>query len=236
MNNIKFFSQYIAFVMLLIFSDVYATEFHSHDVIKKSVSNFLELNINKNEYQQHEIKVDSIDSRLKLVKCDLPLDIARSMGQRPSGRITVGVKCKGKQPWSLYIQASIKISDMVLVTSQSLPVGSMIGMDNVTLVQKDISRLTQGYFKNTQEVEGSFVKRPLASGAVLTASNIRPPNIAERGERVIILAKGNGVVVRMQGQILKDAVAGERVQVKNLLSNQIIEGRIYKKGVVEVAM
>ena len=236
MNDIKKIFQYIPFLMLLIFSNAYATEFHSHDLIKKSVSDFLELNINKDEYQQYEIEVSSIDSRLKLIKCDLPLEVAHPMGQRPSGRVTVGVKCKGKQPWSLYIQASIKISDMVLVTSQSLPVGSMIDIDDVTLVKKDISRLNQGYFKKAQEVEGSFVKRPLASGTVLTASNIRPPNIAERGERVIILAKGDGVVVRMQGQVLKDAVAGDRVQVKNLLSNKIIEGRIYKKGVVEVAM
>ncbi len=236
MKYIKEVFQGMVFFMLLIFSDVYAAEFHSHDVIKKTVQNFLELNIKKDEKQQYEIEVGSIDSRLKLTKCNHPLEVTRPMGQRQFGRVTVGVKCKGSQPWSLYIPASIKISEEVLVTSRSLPAGSMLTQGDVTLVTKDISRLTQGYFKNSQEVAGSFVKRPLVSGSVLTASNIRPPKIAERGERVIILAKGDGVVVRMQGLVMKDAVAGDRVQVKNLLSNRIIEGRIYKKGVVEVAM
>ncbi len=236
MNYIKASFQSVIFFILLIFSDVYATEFHSHNLIKKSVNDFLELNINKNEYEQYEINVGSIDTRLKLAKCDRPLEVSRPMGQRQYGRVTVGVKCKGSQPWSLYVPASIKISKEVLATNRSLPAGSMITAGDVTLVKKDISRLAQGYFLNTQEVVGSFVKRPLINGTILTASNIRPPNIAERGERVIILAKGDGVVVRMQGQVMNNAVAGDRVRVKNLLSNRIIEGRIYKKGVVEVAM
>ncbi len=236
MNNIKAVFQSTVFFVLLICSDVYAVEFHSHDLIKQSVNNFLELNIAKNEYQQYEINVGSIDSRLRLTKCDSPLNIDRPMGQRQFGRVTVSVKCKGSQPWSLYVPATIKIYGKVLTTNRSLPAGSMITMDDVTLVKKDISHLTQGYFKKAEEVTGSFVKRPLVSGSVLTPSNIRPPNIAERGERVIILAKGEGVVVRMQGQVMKDAVAGDRVRVRNLLSNQIVEGRIYKKGVVEVAM
>ncbi|HHH39513.1 MAG TPA: hypothetical protein ENK50_08060, partial [Sedimenticola sp.] len=48
-----------------------------------------------------------LDSRLKLARCDSPLETFSPPGKRRSAKQTVGVRCNGKQSWTLYVPVTV---------------------------------------------------------------------------------------------------------------------------------
>ncbi|MGO4551424.1 flagella basal body P-ring formation protein FlgA [Lysobacter sp. 2RAF19] len=55
-----------------------------------------------------------------------------------------------------------------------------------------------------------------------------------RGDPVVILARTEGIEVRMDGRALGPAQAGGRVVVENTASHRVLRGRVVADGVVEV--
>jgi len=68
----------------------------------------------------------------------------------------------------------------------------------------------------------------------LTAAHLAPPRLVRRGDSVALLARSNGVEVRMPGRALGDAGAGERVSVRNPSSRRTIQGLVLADGEVLV--
>lgn len=55
-----------------------------------------------------------------------------------------------------------------------------------------------------------------------------------RGDPVVIVARTQGIEVRMDGRALGPAQAGGRVAVENTASHRVLRGRVVADGVVEV--
>ena len=51
----------------------------------------------------------ALDSRLRLARCEQPLNAFAAPGGKLSGKITVGVRCDGPKPWSLYVPVQVSI-------------------------------------------------------------------------------------------------------------------------------
>ena len=183
-----------------------------------------------------EITVGRIDSRLRLPLCTVPLEGFLPPGSSRAGNITVGIPCDGAKPWSIYVNAQVKLMRPVLVLANPVSRRQVIGESDLQLETRDVGRLSGGYISDPRDVIGLQAKSTLRAGYVLSARVLTQPRLVRRGQTVIVLARSQGFEVRSAGRALQDGVAGEQISVENLDSNRVIQGIVAEAGLVRVRM
>ncbi|MBS0002209.1 MAG: flagellar basal body P-ring formation protein FlgA [Thioalkalivibrio sp.] len=177
-----------------------------------------------------------LDDRLRLRACAEGLEAFTAPGTRTAGNTTVGVRCHGPVSWTLYVPVQIEVHGEVVVLGQPLPRGSVLQPSHLRLERQDVGRLSNGYLGSLEEARDMVLRRALQAGTVLTPQVVEPPRLVERGQRVLLLAETGSVAVRVQAEAMGDGALGERVRVRNLSSQEIVEGRVLSHGVVGVSM
>jgi flagellar basal body P-ring formation protein FlgA len=177
-----------------------------------------------------------LDDRLRLRACDEGLEAFTAAGTRTAGNTTVGVRCLGPVAWTLYVPVQIEVHGEVVVIAQSLPRGTVLQRSHLRLERQDVGRLSAGYLADPEEARDMVLRRALQSGTVLTPQMVEPVRLVQRGQRVLLLAEAGAVAVRVEAEAMGDGALGERVRVRNLSSQKIVEGQVLSHGVVGVSM
>lgn len=183
-----------------------------------------------------EVTPGPLDQRLRLPKCSHPLKAFLPSGSRSTGNTTVGVRCTGGTPWTVYLSVRVAVYGKVVVAAHPLGPGSSLSLADVQVERRDLGQLRQGYLSDPAHVLGKRLKRPVGLGAAITLEMLEIPKLIRRGQQVTLIAKVPGLQVHMKGQALEDGGAGEHIRVKNMSSQRIIEGTITADGVVQVQM
>lgn len=207
--------------------------FHPLEDIRLAVIGHLERQDLPGEHRI-EITAGPLDPRLRLNVCGVPLQTFIPPGQKTVGATTVGVRCTQPSPWTLYVQAAVKLYREVAVAAVPLGRGAVVKAGDVSWRELDVSRISTGYFVSHGDVVGKVVKRSINGGMVLSPSMLEAALAVRRGERVTLQAVGNGFEVAMQGEALADGAEGERIRVRNLSSGREVEGVVVAAGVVQV--
>jgi flagella basal body P-ring formation protein FlgA len=181
-----------------------------------------------------QVKVGSLDSRLKLSACDQPLEAYESPNGLTGGRGVVGVRCNGSKPWKIYVPVHVALLEQVVINRRPLVRGQTITAGDVLLDEVDTSGLHQAFFTRISDVVGLRSKRAVNAGSTLHAGMLERARLVRRGSQVQILALADGLQVRMRGKALADGGRGDRIRVKNLNSGRVITGTVAAAGVIEV--
>ena len=182
------------------------------------------------------VAVNRLDSRLRLPKCTQPLEAFSPPAGQKLGRTTVGVRCSGNKPWSLYVPVTVSLNADVIVAAHNLARGSVLSATDLTLEKKDITKLRRGFFDQPTQAVGKVLKRNLQRGQVLHTQHMVTPSAIKKGSEVIILANSSKVQVRMPGKALSNGAIGELIKVRNIRSKKELEATVLSPGVVRVAM
>ncbi|MBN2702415.1 MAG: flagellar basal body P-ring formation protein FlgA [Methylothermaceae bacterium] len=205
----------------------------SLESIRQAVASHLE-SIIRQEHRDFDIKVNSLDPRLRLTHCDQPLAISLLRDKTPVGAVSVGVACRGSHPWTIYVRANVRLFQKVAVLARSLAKGTVLEEAMVILKRTDIADLRGGYFSTTESALGKRLTRSLPAGAVLTRRELTSLKIVHKGDAVMIRARGGGLDVRMGGHALMDGGLGERIRVRNDRSQRVVEGVVRGPNEVRV--
>lgn len=184
----------------------------------------------------HNIDVGPLDGRLQLVRCDTELTAFAPPGARTVGNTTVGVRCNGMRPWSLYVPVTIRVFGDAVVAVRPLAVGMVLTAQDIRVAQVDLGNASTSALSDPQRAVGKVLRRPLLTDAVVTADSLDEPRLVRRDEQVTLLAEGTGIEVRMMGQALADGTSGELIRVRNLISKRVVEGIVVSAGLVRVRM
>ncbi len=227
-----------AFGLLLLFiaalpASAEETAIESHDNIRAAAEQHVLERIDDLQGRV-EVKVGSLDSRLRLAECDRALETYDSPNALSGGRGVVGVRCEGSNPWKLYVPVRIAVIDEVVVTRRSVVRGETLQADDLTLSEMDTSKLRKAYFTQIEDAVGLRSKRSIASGSVVHAGLLKRVNLVKRGSKVEIIANFDGLDVRMRGEALADGGRGDRIRVKNLSSGRVVTGTVTGSGVIHV--
>lgn len=207
----------------------------SHDSIRQAAADHVRAQ-HQGAAEELVLKVGQLDSRLRLNRCDSPLETFSPSGRNLASRHTVGIRCNTGQPWSLYVPVNLSIMKEILVASRELPRGSVIGTDDLQLQQRDVARLRGGYLEHPQQAVGKIAKRSIHRDDAVLPAQILSPQAVRRGSKVTILAKAGGLQVRMTGRALKGGSKGDLIEVVNDSSQKRVEGTVIAPGVVEVPL
>ncbi|WP_412852473.1 flagellar basal body P-ring formation chaperone FlgA [Ectothiorhodospira shaposhnikovii] len=215
-----------------------AVETQSHDSILTAAGTFLgqQARAHHGEYVDVRINRGSLDPRLRLRACDGPLETFLPPGTRMTGHTTVGVRCTTPSPWSLFVPMQIVVRGEVVVLERALPRGTLISEGDIRLELRDLGSMHGGYLTEPTAVTNMVLRRALPAGTALSPQMVEPQRLVQRGQKVMLVAQNTAISVRMEGQALADGAYGDRVQVRNLSSRRIVEGRVLSAGVVGVNM
>lgn len=182
------------------------------------------------------IDVGRPDPRLRLAQCSQPLEVFEQGRAVSVGPNTLGVRCPGAVPWTIYLTARVSQLIPVLVTTRPLALGHMITAEDLVLVSQDQGQLRQSTLADPTLAIGRVVARPLTAGMPLTTQHIAAATVVRRGERVTIRAGASGLAVEAPGKALSDGAAGSRIRVENLRSRRVVEGTVGPDRVIDVAL
>ncbi len=185
---------------------------------------------------RHEIRAGRLDPRLRLRACDRPLETFDPPGARRHGNTTVGVRCPGSSPWTVYVPVRVALIRPVVVARRPIPRGTVLAPEDLRLAERDTAGLPLGYLTRLAAAVGRRTRRHIPAGAVVAPGALERTPVVRRGQRVVLLAAHGGLEVRAAAVALGDAAPGQRVRVRNLRSRRVVEGVAVRPGVVEVTL
>ncbi len=205
----------------------------SHASIVEAIDKLIESEFRQRDWD-YQAETLPLDPRLRLAECQRPLEAFFPQGRREAGTWSVGVRCVGDRPWTIYGKVRIKAYREVVVLRNALRSGSVVGLADVGMVRKNLSELNGGYLTAPEQAVGLAVRHGLPAGLVLGADRLTRPKLIRRGEKVTISAQSGGYEVSMVGEALADGEKGERIRVRNEQSARIVEGMAVGPGLVLV--
>ena len=185
-------------------------------------------------YERVQVDVRPIDARLRLAKCEAPLAVLPTVAKRTLGQTSVGIRCAGPEPWTVYARATV--SAIIEVPTLNAPIsrGSVVSEGDLVLSERSVTQDLLGFVTRIDNIVGREARRDLASGQLLRSADLISPKIIERGQTVDLVAEAAGLKVHMQGKSLGRGGVGDRLYVKNLSSGKRVEGLVLASGSVLV--
>jgi len=179
------------------------------------------------------ITVGQLDSRLSLPACE-SIEPFIPTGGRLWGKTTVGVRCTTPTAWTVYLQATVKVTGEYVATRAPLAQGQTIGANDVALVTGDLSALPSGIVTSLSQAVGRTTGVSIPSGLPLRADALRNVPSVQQGQSVRLVSSGPGFQVSAEGKAVTTGMDGQIVQARTP-SGQLVSGVAKPGGVVEVA-
>lgn len=206
-----------------------------------ATQSFLELTVvdylQRSEIQgRHEVEINRIDPRLRLPLCDKELTISLESPAQPIGRVTMRVRCDGSSPWTVFVPGEVRLYRDVVTAIRPLKRETVLSDMDVSLMERDVGLLNQGYLTSLKQVVGKKLTRPLQPDQVVAPAHVEQAEAIRKGEQVVISARSGGMSVRTPGEALSDGAIGKQISVRNQRSKRIVKARVIGPGQVEVAM
>ena len=219
-------------ILLLAAELATAAPMQSVPSIQEAVSSYLNANLDPGG--KYEISIMPIDPRLQLPECDQNLQVFSQSGEIKPGRNTLGVRCQGGRGWTIYSTVSLKSFREVLILNQSLRRNDIIRADHLGTELRDVGLVPQGYLTDPEVIIGKQASRNIPAGSVLNRLHYADLTLVRRGERVNIQSARAGLMISAIGMAMADGTKGQRINVKNLSSQRVIQATVVDPGQVSV--
>lgn len=156
-------------------------------------------------------------------------------GARLWGTTSVGVRCVGERPWTLYLQARVSINATYFVAARQINPGETIGPNDLSPRQGDLTLLPRTVATDAGQIVGTVAVNRITSGLPIRSDLLRSAIAVQQGQTVRVVSRGSGFEVSTEGQVLTRASAGDPVQVRTR-AGQVVSGTVKsgKNGNVEV--
>ncbi len=165
----------------------------------------------------------------QLPPCVAPEPFLPGNGQKPWGRVSVGVRCGDQARRVRYMQARVTVTGRYWVSAGELPAGTPIRADMLSAEQGDLSRLPANAVLDQARIVGREAARPLAAGTVIQAHQLREPALVERRQAVTLVAGGEGFRISREGRALDNGALGSRVRVR-LPNREVVAAQVTGPG------
>jgi flagella basal body P-ring formation protein FlgA len=117
-----------------------------------------------------------------------------------------------------------------------LPRGAEPAATDFDSVRRTVPGSGADYPADPATLHGLRLKQPMAAGEFLTRSRLETAALIHRGQKVTLLARNDGIEIRVAAVALSDGRPAERIQVQNENSHQVVEAVVRDATLVEVTL
>ncbi len=177
------------------------------------------------------IKIKNIDPRIVLSACT-ELEAFLPSGSSLIGNTSIGVRCNEKPAWSIYLQASIRVSADMLVANRPLAQNTVLSINDFSVQNGELGQ--PGILTDPAQAVGKTLKFGVGAGQVLRLDMLRAPHVVLQGKTIDArVSSSTGISINWSGQALNNGAAGQDVQLR-MPSGQVISGMAMADGSVQV--
>lgn len=216
------------------------TKVENINQLRQKVAQFLTGEYQTLQATKVEIKVGSLDQRLRLAACSetLAFNLLDTTGN--GGNVNVQVVCNRANTasgrWTILVPALATVFRPVAIAGRALQRGEPITAADVETEIRDMSQYRQGFALEPELIIGKEAKYPVAKGEAFRTSALGAPLVIKRGEEVSIQATVGAISVVTNGVATGDGRLGQQIRVKNNQSERIINARVVGPGKVQSLM
>jgi flagella basal body P-ring formation protein FlgA len=136
---------------------------------------------------------------------------------------------------TLWVTADLRRARPVVVARRTLPMGHLIGPEDVTAEVREGWRNHEDLYARTGDVVGKKVWRPVSKGACVKSWHVRDRRDMQRGQDVVIVAESGTIRVQAPGQLMESGNPGDRVRVLNRASGKELTATVLDAHTVLVS-
>jgi flagella basal body P-ring formation protein FlgA len=122
----------------------------------------------------------------------------------------------------------------VVVTRHAVPRGTVLGADDLAVVERNAKDVPDDAFREPAEAIGLETTVALAAEAPLPRTALAAPVVVKRGDLVTLLVETAGMRLSVAGEALEAGAVGAGIKVLNRASKQTVAGKVAARGVVHV--
>ncbi|MEQ4452684.1 flagellar basal body P-ring formation chaperone FlgA [Kosakonia sp. YIM B13605] len=142
------------------------------------------------------------------------------------GNLNVLANCAGVKR---YLQVEVQATGNYVVAAQSVARGSMLQPGSVTLKRGRLDQLPPRTMLDITQAQDAVSLRDLTPGQAIQLSMLRQAWRVKAGQRVQVVASGDGFSVNGEGQALNNAAVAQNARVR-MASGQIVSGTVNADG------
>ncbi|SAL40209.1 flagellar basal body P-ring biosynthesis protein FlgA [Caballeronia arvi] len=163
------------------------------------------------------------------------LDPFMPTGARLWGRMTVGVRCVGERPWTLYVQARVSINATYYQAARAIAPGEVLTNADLVARDGDITAMPQAIVTDPAQAVGAVALGRVPAGLPLRTDMLRAASSVAIGQNVRVVAGGSGFSISAEGTAMNNAAPGQQIRVKTA-AGQIITGIVKDAQTVEISL
>lgn len=201
--------------------------------LRQTVAEFLTNEYRESGADKTDIKVATLDSRLRLTQCDQPIDLASQDSTGNGGNISIQVACRGSSRWTILVPAQAIVFRPMAVASRNLQRGEVISETDVTVESMDVSQYRQGFATSIEDIVGKEMRYPVTKGDAFRTSSLNAPLAIKRGDDVTVEAFAGSIRVVTNATAISDGRLGQQIRVKNTQSERIVNAKVIGPGKVQ---
>ncbi|MFM0596774.1 flagellar basal body P-ring formation chaperone FlgA [Paraburkholderia dilworthii] len=156
-------------------------------------------------------------------------------GARLWGRMTVGVRCSGERPWTIYLQARISLNATYYLAARAMSPGEVLTAADLVARDGDLTGLPQAIVTDPSQAIGSVTLTRVAGGMPLRRDMLKSTSAVSIGQTVRVVAAGAGFSISSEGSAMNNASPGQQVRVRTP-NGQIISGIVKDGSTVEIQL
>ncbi len=132
------------------------------------------------------------------------------------------------------VHVKIEVAFDVLVSSRALPVGAVIGPDDVRVIKRWLTREPQRTIASPEEALEKRVVSAIRPNHEITRTMLRDVPLVKKGGMVKMVLNNGAITITTLGQIQEDGGMGSSVRVKNMGSQRVVYARVIGESLVQV--
>jgi flagella basal body P-ring formation protein FlgA len=122
----------------------------------------------------------------------------------------------------------------VVVTKQSVPRGTVLTKDDITVVERNAHDVPDDALTTPEQAIGMATKVALAAEAPLPRTALAAPDVVKKGDLVTMIVETPVMRLTVAGEALEAGAVGSGIKVMNRASKQTVAGKVIEHGVVQV--
>jgi flagella basal body P-ring formation protein FlgA len=152
------------------------------------------------------------------------------------GRFTavLSVTANGMEPISVRVGGEVSDVIELPVAVTRLPAGAIPGPDDVRMARVHLALVHADVARDPAMVVGMQLKQQIQAGVPIPVAGLMLPTQITRGEPVRLQLETGGLSLTGQGVALESGASGERIRVRNVSSQAVLEAVVVRPGLVRV--
>lgn len=148
--------------------------------------------------------------------------------------LSLEIRVDGKVMRRLSANVEIEAFAEILVAAKDLAVNTKILESDVKFEKRRIEKPITNYLRQTDKLRGLMLIKNVASGTEITSDSFVSGVVVKNGDTVRVEAQSGKLKIIIIGEARASGKIGDRIAVKNLQSNSILQAVVVDEGIVRV--